>query len=324
MPFCEKHQVESPHKCVRCTVEKREATMLRKHGVKNALQSKALKEKKDKTCLEKYGDVVPSKTEEIKTKIKENNMAKHGVESTLQLAEVREKGRQTMLERYQVEHAIQSDEIKQRRVETNLEKFGTESPLQNPEILAKRKKTNMARHGVEEVLQLPEMQERIRQTMTETHGAANPLQCPAIKEKKDKTCEERYGDRDIMHNPEIFEKVVKNSFKRKEFTLPSGAVITYQGYEDVALRELLQTLQESEIVNDVKKMPKFMYEFEGKEHRYYPDIYIPSQRRIIEVKSKYTYEKELAQNQCKKQQVEQDGYQFEFWICDKKAVVERK
>ena len=49
-----------------------------------------------------------------------------------------------------------------------------------------------------------------------------------------------------------------------------------------------------------------------------------SQKRIMEVKSEYTYNKQLEQNQCKKQQVEQDGYQFDFWICDKKAIVERK
>lgn len=324
MPFCEKHQLESKHKCVRCTVEKRQATMIEKYGVASALHSAKFKEKKDKTCLDKFGDVVASRTEEIKNKVKKNNMAKHGVESTLQLREVREKGKVTMLERYGTEHALQNEEIKQKRVETYIDRFGAENPLQNPEILAKRKKTNLERHGVEEVLQSPEMQERIRQIMTDTYGAANPLQCPTIKEKKDKTCEERYGDRDIMHNPEIFEKVVKNSFKRKEFTMPSGAIVTYQGYEDVALRELLQTLQESDIINDVKKMPKFMYEFEGKEHRYYPDIYIPSQKRIIEVKSEYTYNKQLEQNQSKKQQVEQDGYQFEFWICDKKTVVEKK
>jgi hypothetical protein len=324
MPFCEKHQLESKHKCVRCTVEKREATMLERHGVANALHSAKIKEKKNNTCLEKFGNVVVSKTEGIKNKIKESNLARYGVEYGLQRADIREKGKTTMLDRYGAEHALQNKEIKQKRVETNLEKFGKESPLQNPDILAKRKKTNLERYGTEEVLQLPSIQEKVRQTMTDTYGAANPLQCLTIKAKKDQTCEERYGDKDIMHNPEIFEKVVKNSFKTKEYTLPSGAVITYQGYENVALKELLQTLQESDITNDVKKMPKFMYEFEGKMRRYYPDIYIPSQKRIIEVKFKYTYEKQLEQNQSKKRHVEQDGYQFEFWICDKTSIVERK
>jgi hypothetical protein len=60
-----------------------------------------------------------------------------------------------------------------------------------------------------------------------------------------------------------------------------------------------------------------------KSHRYYPDLYIPSQKKIIEVKSPYTYNKQLEQNHCKKNQVVQDGYTFEFWICSKEELIER-
>ena len=54
-----------------------------------------------------------------------------------------------------------------------------------------------------------------------------------------------------------------------------------------------------------------------------PDLYIPSQKKIIEVKSPYTYNKQLEQNHCKKDQVVQDGYTFEFWICSKKDIIEK-
>jgi hypothetical protein len=182
----------------------------------------------------------------------------------------------------------------------------------------------MERYGVEEVLRVPAIQDRIRETMVETYGAGNPLQCASIKEKKDKTCEERYGDKDIMHNADIFEKVMKNSFKRKEYVLPSGKIITYQGYEDVALNELFKTIREDEFTNDVKQMPRFNYTFNGNVHRYYPDIYLPVQKKIIEVKSSYTYNKQLLQNNAKRDQVLLDGYAFEFWICDTKRIVEIK
>jgi len=39
-------------------------------------------------------------------------------------------------------------------------------------------------------------------------------------------------------------------------------------------------------------MPEIWYEFEDKRRRYYPDIYIKSQNKIIEVKSDYTFYKE--------------------------------
>lgn len=71
-------------------------------------------------------------------------------------------------------------------------------------------------------------------------------------------------------------------------------------------------------------MPKIMYEFNNKNHRYYPDIYIPSEKRIIEVKSPYTYTQQLEQNNCKRDQVINDGYTFEFWICNKKSILEKK
>ncbi len=324
MVFCEKHQIDSTHKCKKCTIEKREQTMIARYGVRSALHSKEIKDKKDKSCLEKYGDSVVSKTNYAKGKVKETNLEKYGVEHTLQVQEIRDKGKETMVEKYGVEHAIQNKKVKQKRVKTNIERFGTENALQNKDILEKRKATNIERYGTDEILKLPEIQDKIKATMMETYGASNPLKCPEIKEKKDKTCEEKYGDKDIMKNAEIFEKVVKNSFKKKEYTLPSGKAIVYQGYENIAIDELLKSITETDFTNDVKLIPKVIYEFNNKKHRYYPDIYIPSQKRIIEVKSPYTYNKQLEQNECKKDQVLKDGYTFEFWICSKTGILEKK
>jgi hypothetical protein len=321
MNYCEKHDLYSKHKCKKCIVEKRQATMMEKYGVKNALHSTAIKEKKNKTCLDTYGVVHTFSHESVKDKIKKTNLTKYGVDCTLKVKEVRDKGAETMKELYGSEHAIQNPEIKKKRVKTYIEKYGVENALQKPEIVQKRKKTNLERYGTDEVLKRKDLQEQIRNTMIDTYGAANPLQCPEIKARKDKTCEELYGDKDIMHNPEIFEKVVKNSFKRKEYTLPSGKTIMYQGYENIAYNKLLETIGESDFTNDVKKMPKVMYTQNDKVRRYYPDIYIPSQNRIIEVKSAYTFNRYLEQNKCKMRKCIEDGIKFEFWICDTKNVI---
>jgi hypothetical protein len=324
MPHCDKHNVTSTHKCKQCTVEKREATMMLRYGALSALQSKEIKDRRNKTCLEKFGTTNLFSNDEIKKKRIETNIIKYGSKESLQVKSIRDKGTSTMVEKYGFEHAIQNQEVKQKRVDTYVERYGCENALQNPDVLAKRRATNMERYGTDEVLKIESMKERINETMTERYGAANPLQCQEIKDRKDNTCEQRYGDKDIMHNSEIFEKVMKNSFKKKEYTLPSGKNIMYQGYENVAIDELLKSIKEDEFTNDVKQMPKFMYEFEGKQHRYYPDLYLPHQKKIIEVKSPYTYNKQLDQNHCKKNQVIQDGYIFEFWICDKKKIIEKK
>lgn len=323
MPYCDKHNITSNHSCKKCTIEKREATMLQRYGAKSALKCPDIKQKREQTCLKKFGNIVPTKVQEVKDKMVETTRKKYGVDYTLQINEMREKGRQTMLKKYNVEYALQNKDLLQKRNETNLELFGVENPLQNPDIVEKRKQTNLSLYGKEEILQVPEIQEQIRNTMTKLYGAPNPLQCSSIKQKKDNTCEVKYGDKDIMHNPEIFEKVVKNSFKKKEYMLPSGRKITYQGYEDVAFNELLQTLNEKDITNNVKLMPKIIYDFNGKKKRYYPDIYLPSQNRFIEVKSDYTFKRYLSQNIAKQSQMFKDGYLFEFWICTTKSVVQK-
>lgn len=323
MPHCEKHNITSEHSCKKCTIEKREATMLKRYGTKSALQCPDIKQKRENTCLNKYGNIVPTKVQQVKDKMVETTRKKYGVDYTLQLDAIREKGKKTMMEKYNVEHALQNKDLLQKRNETNLELFGVENPLQNHEIIQKRKQTNLLIYGKEEVLQVPQIQEQIRNTMTNLYGASNPLQCISIKKKKDDTCEERYGDKDIMHNSKIFEKVIKNSFKRKDYILPSGKIISYQGYENIAFDELLKTINENDFTNDVKLMPIIIYEYNGKKKRYYPDIYLPSQNRFIEVKSDYTFKRYLAQNAAKQSQMFKDGYLFEIWICTTKNITEK-
>lgn len=294
---------------------------MERYGAKNALLTDQFKEKKKKTSIEKYGVAHSFASESVKQKIKETNLLRYGVEYSLQSEEIRAKGTATMMELYGVEHASQSDELKDKRVQTYRERYGVDSPLQNKDVLQRRKKTNLERYQTEEVLQHQGIRNRIAQTMIDTYGAVNPLHCESIKLKKDQTCEERYGHKDIMRNTEMFEKAAKNGYKRKELILPSGAAIMYQGYENIAWNVLLSTIEETEITNDPKCMPLFIYEWGEKTHRYYPDLYVISQRRIIEVKSLYTYRKELDKNQAKRDQVLADGYAFEFWICSKEKVL---
>lgn len=61
-------------------------------------------------------------------------------------------------------------------------------------------------------------------------------------------------------------------------------------------------------------MPKISYKLNQKEFKYYPDIYIKSENKIIEVKSSWTYEKNLVKNILKALATMKLGYSFEFWI----------
>lgn len=61
-------------------------------------------------------------------------------------------------------------------------------------------------------------------------------------------------------------------------------------------------------------MPEIWYEYQNKLHRYYPDIYIPEENLIIEVKSEYFMLKEFQKNMHKAIACKSAGYEFKFEV----------
>lgn len=57
-------------------------------------------------------------------------------------------------------------------------------------------------------------------------------------------------------------------------------------------------------------------------HRYYPDIYIQSLNKIIEVKSTYTYKIDFDKNLKKAKACKSLGFNFAFMIVDKNKLIE--
>lgn len=108
-------------------------------------------------------------------------------------------------------------------------------------------------------------------------------------------------------------------YAKKSYQMPSGKIIWIQGLENKALDILLNEYKESDIiVNDdqIARMTcKFYYiGLDKKIHLYIPDIYIVSERCVIEVKSPFTYKIQLKINKLKEQAVLAAGYRFKFMI----------
>jgi len=103
----------------------------------------------------------------------------------------------------------------------------------------------------------------------------------------------------------------------KDFQFPSGKIIRIQGYENIALEELLEKFEEKdifvgkEIINEVGKIH---YHENGVEHRYFPDIFIKSINTIFEVKSQFTYKQKKKRNLLKMNACLEKGLKFEFLI----------
>lgn len=110
------------------------------------------------------------------------------------------------------------------------------------------------------------------------------------------------------------EKSMKSSNQFKNYTFESGKIIKIQGFEHFALDELVKIFNEDDIITKRSEMPKIIYKLKDKEHRYYPDIWIKSINKIIEIKSSYTYKYDLIKNINKALSTRKLKYDFEFWV----------
>ena len=124
----------------------------------------------------------------------------------------------------------------------------------------------------------------------------------------------KYGVPYAMQCPEIFEKAMKSSFSTKPYIFPSGKVEYIQGYENICIDKLIeQGYDEDDIVVGVTKVPVISYFYDGKNRKYFPDIYIKSTKTLIEVKSTYTCNIDLERNEAKWLSAS-DEYNFEVYI----------
>lgn len=93
-----------------------------------------------------------------------------------------------------------------------------------------------------------------------------------------------------------------------------------QGYEDKALKLLVADNYETSLVTAKTDVPKIMYlDQESGEHRYYVDIYIPAEIRMIEIKSSWTILLEPHKIEAKRRACVGAGFKYEIWIMSHKG-----
>lgn len=215
---------------------------------------------------------------------------------------------------------LQNPEVQEKMKQTNMRKIGVEYPAQDINIQEKMKQTYFQRTGYYYSFQNPEIRE---EGMLKKYGIKSAQLVPEIREKTKNTNIEKYGGTNPMHDPEIAERALINAYKMKDYIMPSGDIRKIQGYENFALDILLETYNENEILTDTIDMPEIWYEHNDSEHRYYPDIFIPHENKIIEVKSQYTFDNMKEINLLKQQACINADYNFEFWIMNDKVDISK-
>lgn len=148
------------------------------------------------------------------------------------------------------------------------------------------------------------------------YGVDFPAQLESTKAKFRATCQARYGVDYPMQSQEIFEKMMISSERNVPYKLGKRMVFV-QGYEPWGLDHLLENGTKAKHILVGTDIPPVPYKFQGSTRNYFPDIYIVSEHRIIEVKSDFSYQHALKQNLAKARACVRQGFLFTFLIFDR-------
>jgi hypothetical protein len=255
-------------------------------------------------------------------KIISTNLTVRGVKCVLQDPNVKAAGKATILTKWGVENISQHPVIKAVKIETCLSNYNVEHPAQHPEIKEQTRQTNLRLRGVEFPMQCPEVQEKTKQTNQANLGVDWPQQSLVCQQKSRETSIINYGVPHASQNPEHFHKQQKKSFLRKEYKMPNGEIRVIQGYEHFALDMLIKDGYTEKQIKTGSDVPSIPYKStDGKDHVYHPDIYLlnEKEKKIIEVKSSWTYECKTDNIQEKAEATKKAGYSIEIWVFDDKG-----
>jgi len=160
------------------------------------------------------------------------------------------------------------------------------------------------------------IKQKARATIMKKLGVPYALQSSIVQNKIKATNLKKYGVKHPNQSPEIQNKIQTNGLRFKPYICPSGITRNIQGYEHFALDQIFLTdkLPENDVYTDRKDVPRILYNNKSKQKYYFPDIWIKSQNKLIEVKSTWTYTLHKETNILKWRASKENGYHHEFWI----------
>jgi hypothetical protein len=282
-------------------LERTHETLIKKYGTKNIMQIPGAMNKMKETNNAKYGSDFFMGTEDFKNQVKITFDSKYNGHPT-KLKETQDKKKKTNLERYGHEHSLNNSDIREKSRITNNLRYGGNSSMCSEETKKKSIETNKRKRGTDWYVQSDDFKKKFKETMLL-----------------------RYGVEQVMHYTPSFEKSTDTSYRKKIYVFPSGRVEKIQGYEGFAINDLLDSgYLENDIIISNRDIEKFTGKIwyndsENKRRKYYPDIYIISENKIIEVKSDYTYDSAYSINMRKRKSCLDLSLNFDFWIYDKKG-----
>jgi hypothetical protein len=270
-------------------VPKRELTCQKKYGSRNPSMVEKFKEKRTKTIRKIFGVDNAFQSEIVKKKIKKTNIKNLGVENPSQSMEVQKRKEATSVKTCGKKHWTKTKEARK--------EFSKNNPMHNEKAKNKMQKTNLKKYGCISSFGNKKVQKKIRNTNVEKYGVENP---GAIGFFKTKRCKDKNG---ITHK--------------------------VQGYEPIIIDWLSQHSIVLNLYTKCRNKPVIKYKFNGKEHKYYPDILAVTKKgkRLIEVKGSWTLKIELdiviAKSIAANEYMKKEGGEFWFFYITDGGVIHK-
>ena len=180
---------------------------------KSREEKEAIKEKRFKTNLEKYGSKAYNHKVGDKTKLE-----KYGSKNNIK------KVMQTNLEKYGFKCVAQVPEFREKLKQTNLEKYGVEFPFQSNEIQIKVKESVNEKYGVENISHLESTRLKVKESVNEKYGVENISQCEEIQDKIKLNNIKKYGYIHTSKIPEVKEKIRNTNIERYGSYIKNGEI----------------------------------------------------------------------------------------------------
>jgi len=137
-------------------------TLQKKYGVDNINNIPGITEKRQTTMLERHGVPFASQSALIKEKSKITNNNK----SNEEILKSNQKRKQTYIEKYGVEHHMKLQSQQDKVFATNLKKYNAKVPMQNADICKKTKETYANKSQIEKNQTI----DKTKQTLIEKYG----------------------------------------------------------------------------------------------------------------------------------------------------------
>lgn len=176
--------------------------------------------------------------------IRRSNMTKYGVSNPMKLNSVRRRHAKAI-------NAIDREASVAKARRTNQKRYGADNPMHSKRVKAKHQE------------------------------AVDQIDYAAAAAKTRITCLERYGVTNASKDPDVVRKILSASASTKKYTASNGKTYTLQGYEPLALEQLLSKFPS-------KAIEAHPDGFDLGPFSFHPDFYIKSRQTYVEVKSEFT------------------------------------